>query len=185
MEHKIKPPVIKVKGETILKQARDVKDSLYTNKRNDEFYNLIESNRDIDMIHRFRSLFSTFDKKAPKNNNRSIKYKPLIKKFMEIIERRYSDSNFVRYQETIDELIKSDIKDIKADKDYSKRLDKSFSLMERGVIIDDDVAFNILKCIQNLRNKINHGTFGKITPKAIMGSYEFLLPLTQELMRDN
>ncbi|MDQ4679135.1 hypothetical protein, partial [Stenotrophomonas maltophilia group sp. RNC7] len=77
----------------------------------------------------------------------------------------------------IDELHKDKI-------NYSRELKRAFSERDKNSIINEDIAFNLLKCIQGVRNRINHGNFKEITPKAVLGSYELLLPLTQELMKE-
>lgn len=184
LNHKIKPPIIKTDSSTILKQAEKVNRSLYVNERDDEFYNLIESNKDIDMIHRFRSLFSTFDKVAPKKRSSyHINYHALKKRYVDIIKSRYKSFEITRYQEITNELIKSNLIDNNTLENYSELLKEELSKLKKD-IINDKVAFNLLKCIQIIRNKLNHGNFLGVTPKAIMGSYELLLPLTQDLMKD-
>lgn len=184
-EGKIKPPIIRVASKEILGEVQAVRDSFNIDKRNDEFYSLIESNKNIDMIHRFRSLFSAFDKRAPKNASGHIEYHYLEDRYVDIIDIRYNDFTFTRYKQIIDELIKSELKDDRANKDYSQRLEEGFKLLKQGTIINKDVAYNLLKCIQIVRNKLNHGSFENLSIGAISGSYELLLPLTQELMKSS
>lgn len=187
MEHIISPPIIPTNPKDVLSYSQEVKYTLHNREKNGEFYNLIESSQDVDMIHRFRSLFATFDKVAPKQASKdSIDYKKLKFKYPDIINLLYNNFYFTRYQEIIKELIKSNLIDQRHINkiNYSQGLDQAFSAMESGMIIDESVAFNLLKCIQLIRNKINHGSFEGLTPKAVSGSYELLLPLTQQLMKE-
>lgn len=181
-EHVICPPIISVDSNEILSYSGSIKDTLHSRERNGEFYNLIESNQNVGMVHRFRSLFATFDNIAPKNGN-SINYHDIKQRYIDIINLYYKISP-ARYYSIILELIRLGLTDINTNKNYSNELDQSLKKLQSGTIINKDVAFNILKCIQIVRNKINHGDFEELTPKAVSGSYELLLPLTQDLMKE-
>lgn len=186
LTHVLSSPNLPVDGKDILEYEELVKDSLYTNNRNGEFYNLIESNQEVDMLHRFRALFATFDKIAPKQSSSddSINYNEVKGMYVDIIKHLYTNHMFIRYHEFVKELISLNLIDKRANKNYSEKLEDSFKALNKGIIIDEEVSFNLLKCIQVLRNKVNHGDLNGITPKAILGSYELILPLTKELMRN-
>lgn len=187
VQHILMPPRMSLDAKSIQNYEVVVGNSLYQGDKDGEFYNLIESHRDMDITHRFRSLFATFDKIAPKQKNgHSIDYKALDTKYVDIIKPLYTDFVVVRYYEIIEELIERNIIDeLHKDKiNYSRELKRAFSERDKNSIINEDIAFNLLKCIQGVRNRINHGNFKEITPKAVLGSYELLLPLTQELMKE-
>lgn len=181
-------PLLKsTKPEEILSYTQNIKNTMHSLEKDEEFFNLIKSNEDIDIIHRFRSLFAAFDKMAPKNRKGyGVNYHRVKKDFSKLINLLYKGSMFTRYHETIKLFIEAELIDErdKDKKNYSKELEKEFSKMKKGEIINESVAFNILKCINLTRNRIVHGSFQKLKPKTVSGAYEMLLPLTQQMLKD-
>lgn len=179
----IRPPLNEITGDEINSQADNVINSFSNSQMQGAFHNLIEANKEIDMIHRFRALFSVFDYLSPKDANNSIKYRKLGKVFEEEIKKRYYGACLARYIEITNELMNANLIDVRANKNYSKQLQNEMRMLNKGEHINESVSFSIMKCIQITRNKLNHGDFVGITPKIISGAYELLLVITQRLIK--
>lgn len=182
----IRPPMLSVDENEINKMADKIKDNLDNINVDHQFLNLIESNKKINMIHRFRALFSTFDSLAPKDNNH-INYNQLKSRYVSIIEQLYVNQFELRLIKFIEEFIKADLVNERCNnpKNYSNNLKESIQNLDDNTDIKEEIAFNILKCIQMTRNKIIHGEFDNISYKLVSTSYELLLPLTKELLKDS
>lgn len=182
-EAELCPPLSEVEGNEINAQLENVIKSFSNPQMNGVFHNLVESNQQIGMIHRFRALFSVFDTISPKNSYKTIDYKEISETFRDEITKKYGKFTLARYLDIINEFQNAKLKDDRTNINYSKRLELEMKKLKHGEFINKDVAFNIMKCIQILRNKLNHGNFINITPKLISGGYELLLVITQKLIR--
>ncbi len=179
----VNPPKPVVEASKINEQTAKLVSHYFDPQMSAVYHNLIESNKSIDMLHRFRSLFSVFDSLSPKNNSGHIDYNVLKSEYATEIQERYQGKWFDRYHEFLIEFSNANLKDERANKNYSSLLKESNQQLANNILIDEAVAFNILKCIQIIRNKVNHGDFSELNPKIISGSYELLLPIVQKLLR--
>ncbi|WP_026476243.1 hypothetical protein [Alkaliphilus transvaalensis] len=183
----VRPPMRIVGGNEINLKSHIMKDNMENKQANEQFFNLIESNKNINMLHRFRALFSVFDSLAPKKNGGiHINYELLASRFESIIKQIYVEEYLERLLDIINEFIIADLKDTRSNppKCFSKNIEEEREKLHNGTCINSIIAFNLLKCIQVTRNKINHGDFNNVSYKVVAASYELLLPLTQELMKD-
>lgn len=180
----ISPPKLLVNGDIINSQVAKVTSQYFTPQNAALYHNLIESNNSIDMLHRFRSLFSIFDSLSPKNVQGHIDYHMLKAEYAFEISTRYKGAFIQRYIDFLDVLCAANLQDIKANKNYSSLLKASKQTLNNDNIINEDVAFYLLKCIQIIRNKVNHGDFSNLDRKVISCSYELLLPIVQKMLRN-
>lgn len=178
----IYPPRPAVDGSTINTQAGKVASHYRDSQKMALYHNLIESNNSIDMLHRFRSLFSVFDSLSPKNSQGHIDYHALKTDYAAEIAVRYQGIFISRFIEIVDELSNANLEDVRANKNYSSLLKNSKERLGNTSLIDEEVAFNLLKCIQVIRNKVNHGDFSGLNRKIVSGAYELLLPTVQKML---
>lgn len=190
-EMHVKRPSEKIDETEIGKFIKSSADLLLLDQDYDSILFNITQAQDIDLddISRFRALFSVFDAIAPKyEKGIDYKNKKMRKDFIQIINEHYKSFNFPRYHDMLQTLIKADLKYENSNKNYSLELKLYFNKLKRidikREIIDLDLAFNILKCIQIVRNKVNHGNFNNVSQKLVRTSHELLLPLVQKMLRD-
>lgn len=178
----VSPPKPTVDGNMINAQAAKVVSQYFDPQRTALYHNLIESNNSIDMLHRFRSLFSIFDSLSPKNASDHIDYQALKRDFSIEITNRYQGIYLSRYIDIANEFCNANLEDTRANKNYSSLLKDSKDRLGNTIFINEEVAFNLLKCIQIMRNKVNHGDFSGLNRKIISGGYELLLPMVQKML---
>lgn len=180
----VRPPVPLIDGNAINNQASKLINQYSDSQKTGIFHNFIESNNSIDILHRFRSLFSVFDSLSPKTSQGYIDYDALKSIYVNEIIDRYQGAYIPRYLEILNEMCNANLIDNRANKDYSALLKFEKQGLSKTVIINDSVAYNLMKCIQIIRNKVNHGDFTGLSRKIVAGGYELLLPLTQKLLRE-
>lgn len=178
----ISPPKPTVDGGAINAQAAKVVSQYSDPQKSALYHNLIESNNSIDMLHRFRSLFSIFDSLSPKNASDHINYHALKTDFATEITNRYQVMNLSRYIDIVSGFCDANLEDARANKNYSSLLKDSKQRLGNTGLINEEIAFNLLKCIQIMRNKVNHGDFSGLNRKIISGGYELLLPMVQKML---
>jgi len=180
----ISPPKATVDGSKINAQTANVASQYFDPHKSALYHNLVESNNSIDMLHRFRSLFSAFDSLSPKNIQGHIDYHALKAGYAAEIAVRYQGIFISRYIDIVNEFCNANLEDVRANKNYSTLLKNSKQRLGNTSLIDEEVAFYLLKCIQVIRNKVNHGDFSGLNRKIISGSYELLLPIVQKMFCD-
>lgn len=180
----VSPPKPIVDGSKINAQAAKLASHYFDPQKSAMYHNLIESNNSIDMLHRFRSLFSVFDNLSPKNTSDHIDYNALKTDYAAEIEDRYQGASSIRYLDFVNEFCNANLEDVRANKNYSTLLKDSKQRLGNTRLINEEVAFNILKCIQVIRNKVNHGDFSGLNRKIVSGAYELLLPMVQKMLCD-
>lgn len=182
-EVEVSPPPFLVTGDEIKDQVQKIKDNFFNNDMEGFFYNLKEAHSKAGTVHRFRSLFSILDRLSPKSGE-YIDYNILKVTFSDEMKKLYTGSKFLcRYKMIVDMLENSDLKD-NYGHEYSTYLHNSRERLALDEFIDNNVAYNILKCIQVVRNRLNHGNFESINTGLIEGAHELLLPLVQRLIRE-
>ncbi|RIX60049.1 hypothetical protein D3P08_00185 [Paenibacillus nanensis] len=178
----VSPPKPVVDGSKINAQTGKVASQYLDPQKSALYHNLVESNNSIDMLHRFRSLFSVFDSLSPKNAQGHIDYHALKTGYATEIAVRYQGAFIGRYIDIVDEFCNANLEDVRANKNYSSLLKNSKQRLGNSSLIDEEVAFNLLKCIQIIRNKVNHGDFSGLNRKIVSGAYELLLPMVQKML---
>lgn len=179
----ISPPTPLVNATKINNQVGNVISQFYDPQRSAQFFNLIESNNSIDILHRFRSLFSVFDSLSPKTRRGSINYHALKEDYVGVITDRYNGIYVTRFKEIINEFCNANLIDSRTKINYSLLLKSLIQSTDNSSLLNKDVAYNLLRCIQVIRNKVNHGDFTGLNRKIISGAYELLLPLVQKLLQ--
>lgn len=134
------------------------------------------SQKTNNTIERFRNLFGVFEDlttNAGCRNGTSIDYKALLQQddISKILTFHIGQNlNFVQ------DFIKSDLKDERANKNWSFELKKAFDDKNNAAL-----NFSFLKCIQAIRNNLVHGSLDKIDPNIILIAYRMLYPVVQQM----
>lgn len=178
-------PAFIISGEEVNKQVAKIISKSANSDMAHFFYNLKESHGEED-IHRFRSLFSIFDRLSEKKLNKAtgIDYSKMKQGYKDEIKKLYTGYEyFQRYIDRVTDLENAELKSNSIN--YSKKLKEARNKLQNSDFINDEVAEMILKCIQVVRNRLNHGSFEDVTNEVINAAYELLLPYVQKLIKEN
>lgn len=152
------------------------------------FDDFAEAQRELAMPHKFRSAFSVFNNLVDKfgyMNGISINYKSDLQgHFVDMVTERYKGPYYIRFRDLCDKLIAENLADhFDPSKDFSQGLQNALSSLAAGVLLDEKVAFYAMKCVQQIRNKVNHGDYRFVNYASINVAYELILMLSQHLLR--
>lgn len=153
------------------------------------FNDFAEAQREIEIPHRFRSIFAVFNNLSDKfgyMNGISINYESNLRKhFVLTIKQAYVGAYYGRFRDICGKLINEELVDhFKPDKNYSDGLKNALANLPSGTLLDDEVAYYAMKCVQQIRNKMNHGNYNFVDYSSINAAYELNLLLTQHLLRE-
>lgn len=178
------PQSFVISGEEINKQVKKVEDNFLKDDVSGFFYNLKEAHGSIGAIHRFRSLFSIFDRLSRKKPNNSIDYNSMKEGYRLEIQKLYDEKEFLsKFNRYVEKLECAELIDNYGN-NYSKRLKEARKNLTCNNYIDDNTAEYILRCIQVIRNRLNHGNFTGISDNIVNIGYELLLPYVQKLIKE-
>lgn len=180
----VAPPAFVITGSEVNKQVQKIKDNFLDSEMSGFFYNLREAHGRSGSVHRFRSLFSIFDRLSEKTPKKSINYHKMKAVYSSEIQKLYTGHEyFVRFINCVDKLENAQLEDDYGN-DYSDKLKEAKEKLTSPYFINDQVAEYILRCIQVLRNRLNHGWFKGVTEGVVNAGYELLLPYVQKLINE-
>lgn len=178
------PPAFIITGAEVNKQVKKIKDNFLDSEMSGFFYNLREAHGQSGSVHRFRSLFSIFDRLSEKTAKKSINYHKMKAGFNSEMQRLYTGHEyFVRFIKCVEKLENAQLEDDYSN-DYSDKLKEAREKLTHPDFINDEVAEYILRCIQVVRNRLNHGSFKGVTEAVVNAGYELLLPYVQKLIKE-
>ncbi len=177
-------PAFVITGAEVNKQVQKIKDNFLDSEMSGFFYNLREAHGRSGSVHRFRSLFSIFDRLSEKTSSKSINYHKMKAGYNSEIQRLYTGHEyFVRFIKCVEKLENAQLKDDYGN-DYSDKLKEARKKLTHPDFINDEVAEYILRCIQVVRNRLNHGSFKGVTEAVVNAGYELLLSYVQKLIKE-
>ncbi|MBU3073856.1 hypothetical protein [Clostridium estertheticum] len=180
----VAPPAFVITGSEVNKQVQKIKDNFLDSEMSVFFYNLREAHGRSGSVHRFRSLFSIFDRLSEKTPKKSINYHKMKAVYSSEIQKLYTGHEyFVRFINCVDKLENAQLEDDYGN-DYADKLKEAKEKLTSPYFINDQVAEYILRCIQVLRNRLNHGWFKGVTEGVVNAGYELLLPYVQKLINE-
>lgn len=178
------PPAFVITGAEVNKQVQKINDNFLDSERSGFFYNLREAHGLSGSVHRFRSLFSIFDMLSEKTYKNSIHYHKMKSGYNSELQKLYTGHEyFVRFINCVAQLENAQLEDDYGN-DYSDKLKEARKNLIHPDFINDEVAEYILRCIQVVRNRLNHGSFKGVTEVVVNALYELLLPYVQKLIKE-
>lgn len=140
----------------------------------------IENGKGSDnIIDRFKDLFTAFETISPKNNG-SIDYRTLVKNpVVDNILTELTTTDLHYWKARFELFIESNLEDTRANKNYSLLLQEAIENNKK-----EDMYFCILKCVQIVRNSLQHDFMNKINFQLIVYSYSILYTVFRSLILD-